>query len=126
MDNYSKVLTFFLENGVQLTKEQLEALQEEFLVEFNKDIENYYKNREAYEKLSHSSSYNNYKHDLEKLRDKGSLAYYDYDKPYATGKFDKNLRDKVADGTIKHVNKVLDRNYARRISNLKNKESDKK
>lgn len=33
MDNYSKVLTFFMENGVKLTNEQLEALQEEFLEE---------------------------------------------------------------------------------------------
>ena len=33
MDNYSKVLTFFMENGVQLTTEQLEALKEEFLQE---------------------------------------------------------------------------------------------
>ena len=33
MDNYSKVLTFFMENGVQLNPEQLEALKEEFLQE---------------------------------------------------------------------------------------------
>ena len=33
MNNYSKVLTFFMENGVQLNKEQLEALKEEFLGE---------------------------------------------------------------------------------------------
>lgn len=33
MDNYSKILTFFMENGVQLTQEQIEALKEEFLQE---------------------------------------------------------------------------------------------
>lgn len=33
MDNYSKVLTFFMKNNVQLTNEQIEALQEEFLNE---------------------------------------------------------------------------------------------
>ena len=33
MNNYSKILTFFVENGIQLSVEQLAALKEEFLYE---------------------------------------------------------------------------------------------
>lgn len=45
MDNYSKVLTFFMENGVQLTNEQLEALKEEFLDEASNDQKEYMKRK---------------------------------------------------------------------------------
>ena len=37
MDNYSKVLEFFMENNIQLTQEQIEALKEEFLDEITND-----------------------------------------------------------------------------------------